>query len=61
MARYDADIKDTLYLQRAREDIDGGHLSGVRATPTFFINGKLQDISYGLQALEQGVEEALRS
>ncbi len=61
MARYDADIRDTLYLQRVREDIEGGKLSGVRATPTFFINGRLQDISYGLQALVQGVEAALRS
>jgi protein-disulfide isomerase len=61
IARYDADIKDTLYLQRVREDIEGGNLSGVRATPTFFVNGKLQDISYGLEALVQGVEEALRS
>jgi protein-disulfide isomerase len=61
MSRYDADMGDALYLQRVREDIEGGKLSGVRATPTFFINGKLQDISYGLQALEQGVEAALRS
>jgi protein-disulfide isomerase len=61
MTRYDADLGDALYLQRVREDIEGANLSGVRATPTFFINGKLQDISYGLQALEQGVEAALRS
>jgi protein-disulfide isomerase len=60
MTRYDADLGDALYLQRVREDIEGANLSGVRATPTFFINGKLQDISYGLQALEQGVEAALR-
>jgi protein-disulfide isomerase len=61
MVRYDADMKDTLYLQRVREDIDGGLLSGVRATPTFFVNGKLQDVSYGLQALAQGIEAALNS
>ena len=61
MVRYDADMKDTLYLQRVREDIDGGQLSGVRATPTFFVNGKLQDISYGFQALAQGIEAALNS
>jgi len=60
MVRYDADMSDTVYLQRVREDIEGGTLSGVRATPTFFINGKLQDVSFGLQALVQGVEAALR-
>jgi protein-disulfide isomerase len=41
--------------------VDGGLLSGVRATPTFFVNGKLQDVSYGLQALAQGIEAALNS
>lgn len=60
MVRYDADMNDTLYLQRVREDMEGGSLSGVRATPTFFINAKLQDVSYGLQTLVQGVEGALR-
>jgi protein-disulfide isomerase len=60
MERYDADLQDTVYLQRVREDIEGGNLSGVRATPTFFVNGRLLDISYGLQALEQGIEAALR-
>jgi protein-disulfide isomerase len=60
MERYDADMKDALYLQRVREDVEGGNLSGVRATPTFFVNGGLQDISYGLQALEQAIEAALR-
>jgi len=60
MERYDAEMRDTVYLQRVREDIEGGNLSGVRATPTFFVNGRLQDISYGLQALEQGIEAALR-
>jgi protein-disulfide isomerase len=60
MVRYDADMSDTVYLQRVREDIEGAALSGVRATPTFFINGKLQDVSFGLQALVQGVEAALR-
>jgi len=60
MLRYDAEMSDTIDLQRVREDIEGGALSGVRATPTFFINGKLQDVSYGLQALVQGVEAALR-
>jgi protein-disulfide isomerase len=60
MERYDADMKDALYLQRVREDIEGGNLAGVRATPTFFVNGKLQDISYGLQALAEDIDAALR-
>jgi protein-disulfide isomerase len=60
MARYDAEMKDALYLQRVREHIEGGAASGARATPTFFINGKLYDVSFGLQRLAEGVEAALK-
>ena len=59
MVRFDADMADELYLQRIREQIDGGSRSGVRATPTFFLNGKLLDVSYGLQALRSGIEAAM--
>jgi protein-disulfide isomerase len=51
MARYDAEMGDAVHLQRVREDIESGAASGVRATPTFFVNGVLQDGSYGLQPL----------
>ena len=60
MVRYDADMADTVYLQRVREDIEGGRASGARATPTFFVNGVLQDVSAGLQALFDRVEAELR-
>jgi protein-disulfide isomerase len=60
MVRYDADMADTVYLQRVREDIEGGRASGARATPTFFVNGVLQDVSGGLQALFDRVEAELR-
>jgi protein-disulfide isomerase len=61
MVRYDADMADELYLQRVREHIDSGSQSGVRATPTFFINGKVQDVSFGLESLVHGVEKALHA
>jgi protein-disulfide isomerase len=60
MVRYDADMADTVYLQRVREDIEGGSRSGVRATPTFFVNGMIADVSAGLQRLFDQVEAALR-
>ena len=60
MVRYDADMADTVYLQRVREDIEGGSRSGVRATPTFFVNGVIADVSAGLQRLFDQVEAALR-
>jgi protein-disulfide isomerase len=59
MARYTGEMDDEVYLQRIREHIDGGLTSGVRATPTFFINGMLHDTSFGLQSLADGVAAAL--
>src|SRR5262245_55624624 len=54
MERYDSEMADELYLQRVREQIDGGKASGARATPTFFVNGKVCDVSFGLQGLADG-------
>jgi protein-disulfide isomerase len=51
MVRYTAEMDDHVYLQRVREHIEGARRSGVHATPTFFINGALQDVSYGLRIL----------
>jgi protein-disulfide isomerase len=59
MARYDADVIDEVYLQRVREHTESGEQSGVRATPTFFINGVIHDVSFGVQSLADGIESAL--
>ena len=60
LRRYDADMGDTVYLQRVREDIEGARTSGVRSTPTFFVNGAIHDVSFGLQGLSDSVETALK-
>jgi protein-disulfide isomerase len=39
--------------------MQNGLESGVRSTPTFFVNGKLKDVSFGLPALFDAVEAAL--
>ena len=59
MARYTAEMKDTVYLQRVREHQQSGVASGVRATPTFFLNGRLVDVSFGVKSLFDKVEKAL--
>jgi protein-disulfide isomerase len=59
LRRYDADMADTVYLQRVREDIEGASASGVRGTPTFFVNGVIHDVSFGLQGLFETVEAEL--
>jgi protein-disulfide isomerase len=54
-ARFEADMEEQVYLQRVREQVEGGEKSGARGTPTFFVNGSIQDVSFGLQALRDRV------
>jgi protein-disulfide isomerase len=59
MARYTAEMDDHIYLQRVRDHIESGRRSHIRATPTFFINGVVEDISFGMLALHKAVEAAI--
>jgi protein-disulfide isomerase len=59
MARFTAEMDDQVYLQRVREHLKSGLDSGARATPTFFVNGRIEDVSYGLRALFDAVEARL--
>jgi protein-disulfide isomerase len=59
--RFAAEMDDHLYLQRVREQMASGHESGVRSTPAFFVNGKVQDVSFGMEALFKAVEVILRT
>ncbi len=59
MARFTAEFDDEVYLQRVREHQQSGSASGVRATPGFFVNGRIQDVSYGLRGLFDAVEAVL--
>ncbi|HXW75016.1 MAG TPA: thioredoxin domain-containing protein [Steroidobacteraceae bacterium] len=59
MARFTAEMNDQVYLQRVREQQQGGIESGVRATPTFFVNGRIEDVSFGLRSLFEVVEARL--
>jgi protein-disulfide isomerase len=59
MARYTAEMDDRVYLQRVREQLQGGIASGVRATPTFFVNGRIEDVSFGLRSLFDAVAAIL--
>jgi len=61
LPRYAAEMKDQVYLQRIREHMDSGRESGVRATPTFFVDRRIQDVSFGLGSLFDALEAALRS
>ena len=58
-ARFEADMEEQAYLQRVREQIESGEKSGARGTPTFFVNGSIQDVSFGLQALRERVAKLI--
>jgi protein-disulfide isomerase len=58
MVKFDAEMKDHLYLQRIREHIRGGEESGVRATPAYFVNGRIADSSFGIRSLFDAVAAA---
>ena len=58
-ARFEADMDGQVYLQRVREQVEGGEKSGARGTPTFFVNGTIQDVSFGLQALRERVAKLI--
>jgi protein-disulfide isomerase len=60
MVRFHAEMKDHVYLQRVNEHIDLGNRLALRATPTFFVNGELVDVSFGFQRLEQAIEQKLQ-
>jgi protein-disulfide isomerase len=58
-ARFAAELENELHLPTVREHQRSGTASGVRATPTFYVNERGHDVSYGLASLFQGVEAAL--
>jgi protein-disulfide isomerase len=60
MPRFIAEMDDEIYLQRVREHMRSGTQSHVRGTPTFYINGVIQDVSFGMHSLMEGVEAAIK-
>ncbi|MGA2779277.1 MAG: DsbA family protein [Steroidobacteraceae bacterium] len=57
--RYAAEMGDHIYLQKVRESEAGGRRSHLRATPSFFVNGVLHDVSFGMDALHEAVAAAV--
>ncbi|HEX4299570.1 MAG TPA: DsbA family protein [Gammaproteobacteria bacterium] len=59
MARYQAELDDHVYLQRVQEHVAGGKRSGVRGTPTFYLNGALLDASAGMEPVMKHIQAAV--
>ncbi|HTT03178.1 MAG TPA: thioredoxin domain-containing protein [Steroidobacteraceae bacterium] len=60
MPRFTAEMDDEVYRQRIREQIAGGRASRVRATPGFFVDGRIIDVSFDLHALLDATAAALQ-
>jgi protein-disulfide isomerase len=58
--RFDRELAQHAHARRVREDLRGGLKSGVRVTPTFFVNGLRHDGPNDLATLRAAVEEAAR-
>jgi protein-disulfide isomerase len=61
IASFTSEMDDGVYLQRIREHQESGRASNVRATPGFFVNGVIVDISFGMRALFEAVESRLKT
>ncbi|HEY2815892.1 MAG TPA: thioredoxin domain-containing protein [Casimicrobiaceae bacterium] len=60
-ACYATAMDEHRHLPRIRAHMQSGRDSGCRHTPTFFVDGRIQDVSFSLRALFDAVEAALRA
>src|SRR5262245_59109162 len=59
VARFTAELEGERYLERVRSHLASGQRNGVRASPGFFVNGHIQDVSFGLHQLIDATEAIL--
>lgn len=59
MNRFNGEMADRIYTQRIQEGKRAGLRSGVRATPSFFPNGKPVDASFGFEKLNEAIHADL--
>lgn len=60
LPRYNRDMESRVYLPRVREQMNSGKQSGARGTPTFFVNGVIEDVSFGMEYLNKAIEANLQ-
>ena len=59
--RFEQDLSTQVFARRVEEDYDGGVRSGVKGTPTFFINGDRYAGPHEYEPLKRALEEAERA
>ncbi|HLT92199.1 MAG TPA: thioredoxin domain-containing protein [Woeseiaceae bacterium] len=60
LAPFDEAMRAHAWNSRVRKHIESGERSGVRSTPGIFVNGRIQDVSFGLQSLFDATAALLR-
>lgn len=60
MHRFQGAMAGRIYTQRVQEHRRAGERSGVRATPGFFLNDAVIDVSFGFGTLSTAVHAALK-
>lgn len=58
-ALFKASLDDEIYRQRVREQINGALQSHLRASPGFYVNGRVCDVSGGMHMLVDRVKSLL--
>jgi protein-disulfide isomerase len=53
--RFSEELNDHVHMQRIRQNAAEGRRLGVRSTPTFYVNGTLCDVTFGLGQLHRAV------
>ena len=57
---YDRDMNSRIHLSSIREQMNSGKERGARGTPTFFVNGVIEDVSFGMDTLYKAIEANLQ-
>jgi protein-disulfide isomerase len=57
---YDRDMDRRIHLPRVHEQMNSGKQRGARGTPTFFVNGVIEDVSFGMEGLYKAIEVNLQ-
>jgi protein-disulfide isomerase len=60
LQRYDQDMNSRTHLQFVHEQMNSGKERGTRGTPTFFVNGVIEDVSFGMDTLYKAIEANLQ-
>ena len=55
------EIDEGIHTPRVQEDVESGLRSGVRGTPSFYINGVQHQGSYDVESLLQGIQRARKA